>query len=158
MTPFLRRMIVSDLEPVLALADASLGGPRWPRQAYQSAVEQEQAPAFVAMAGDVLAGFAIAELVLDICQLESIVVAGEFRRQGIGSELLQAVIAWSQERGAQCVELEVRVGNRAAIALYERAGFVSEGLRRGYYRDPEEDAVLMGLTLDSSAKTVKKNP
>jgi ribosomal-protein-alanine N-acetyltransferase len=47
------------------------------------------------------------------------------------------------------MELEVRISNRAAIALYERAGFVQDGRRRGYYRDPEEDAVLMGLPLIS---------
>lgn len=158
MTPFLRRMAPSDLESVVALAEISPGGPHWPREAYESAIEQEPAAALVAVAADTLAGFVIADLVLDICQLESIVVAGAFRRQGIGAALLSAVIGWSKERGAERVELEVRIGNRAAIALYERAGFVSEGLRRGYYRDPEEDAVLMGLNLNSPAKAVEKNP
>jgi ribosomal-protein-alanine N-acetyltransferase len=59
------------------------------------------------------------------------------------------VLAWAQRQGARRMELEVRISNRAAIALYERAGFVQDGRRRGYYRDPEEDAVLMGLPLIS---------
>ena len=154
----LSEMAASNLGAVMALARRSPGAPHWPRQIYENAMEQRQTTALVAVDGDQLAGFAVGTLVLDVCQLESIIVAEEFRRQGIGAALLQAIIAWSRQWSAQRVELEVRAGNAPAIALYERIGFLRDGIRRGYYRDPQEDALLMGLALDSPAKTVEKNP
>jgi ribosomal-protein-alanine N-acetyltransferase len=158
MTPEIRVMTTGDLEAVLAIAQRSDGAPHWPPRAYSSAIQKRRTAALVAMAANKLAGFAIATLVLDICQFESIVVAAEFRRQGIGAALLQDVIASSRQRGATRIELEVRAGNSAAIALYERAGFLRDGLRRRYYRDPQEDAVLMSLALDLPSPAVEKNP
>ena len=154
----LSEMAACNLGAVMALARQSPGAPHWPRQIYENAMEQRQTAALVAVDGDRLAGFAVGTLVLDVCQLESIIVAEEFRRQGIGATLLQAIIAWSRQWNAQRVELEVRAGNAAAIALYERIGFLRDGVRRGYYRDPQEDALLMGLALDLPAKSVEKNP
>jgi [ribosomal protein S18]-alanine N-acetyltransferase len=154
----LRAMAAGDLDAVVALAVESTGAPQWTRQIYEEAIGLEGSAALVAMEGDVLAGFAIGVLVLDVCQIESIVVAEEFRRRGVGSALLAAVVAWLRERNGRRVELEVRAGNDGAIALYAGAGFLREGIRRGYYRNPDEDAVLMSLALDSPATTVEKIP
>jgi [ribosomal protein S18]-alanine N-acetyltransferase len=154
----LREMAACNLAAVMDLARRSPGAPHWPRQIYENAMEQEQTAALVAVDGDKLAGFALGTLVLDVCQLESIIVAEEFRRQGIGGTLLQAIIDWSRQCSAQRMELEVRAGNTAAIALYERIGFLRDGVRRSYYRDPQEDALLMGLALDLHAKRWKKIP
>lgn len=73
-----------------------------------------------------------------------------FRRRGIGRRLLDAVVAWSRERGAHKVDLEVWPHNDAAIALYERAGFVREGYRRRHWRRNNGelwDSVEMSLEL-----------
>ena len=158
MTTLFRFMTVADLDAVMELAHRSPGAPHWTRCIYQRAIEQEQSAALVAIAGEALVGFVVAKLVLDICELESIVVAPEFRRQKIGAALLDAIIIWSRQHGAQRIELEVRAGNIAAIALYERSGFLREGARRSYYSDPQEDAVLMALPLGILPKTVEKNP
>jgi ribosomal-protein-alanine N-acetyltransferase len=158
MTTLFRFMTVADLDAVMALAHRSPGAPHWTRCIYQGAIEQEQSAALVAIAGEALVGFVIANLVLDICELESIVVAPEFRRQKIGAALLDAIIVWSRQRSAQRIELEVRARNMAAIALYERTGFLRQGIRRSYYSDPQEDAVLMALPLGILPKTVEKNP
>lgn len=158
MTPKIRPMVAADLDAVILLAQRSGGAPYWTRPIYANAIEQEQTAALVAMADSRVAGFAVAGQVLDICELESIVVDPEFRRQGIGNTLLRAILAWSRLCGAHRLELEVRAGNTAAIALYRRAGFLRDGLRRSYYRDPEEDAVLMGLALDLPSEIMKKNP
>lgn len=75
----------------------------------------------------------------------------EYRRQGLGRMLLDAMIARARAAGAHEVTLEVRAGNAAAQAMYEKMGFVVVGVRKRYYRDNGEDALLM--TLFSAADT-----
>ena len=77
-------------------------------------------------------------------------IAADARREGVGRALLDAVSSWAASERAERIQLEVRAGNLGAIRFYERAGLINEGVRRGYYRDPEEDAVLMGKGLYSS--------
>jgi ribosomal-protein-alanine N-acetyltransferase len=156
-------MTAGDLDAVTALAAEAAGAPLWTRQIYESAIGGEHSAALVAIDNGavdnrMLIGFAIAISVLDICQLESIVVAETSRRQGIGASLLTAVVAWSCARNSRRIELEVRAGNSGAIALYQQAGFIRDGRRRGYYRNPGEDAVLMSLALGLPSETVEKNP
>lgn len=69
------------------------------------------------------------------------------RRRGYGEHLLRCLIEDAQARGATMITLEVRAGNRAAQGLYAKLGFVEVGVRRGYYRDNGEDALLMTLFL-----------
>ena len=78
-----------------------------------------------------------------------LLVAPSHRRRGIGTALLDGAVAWARAAGIEKVELHVFPHNAAAIRLYERYGFVEEGLRRRHYRrDGEElDAVLMALFL-----------
>jgi ribosomal-protein-alanine N-acetyltransferase len=83
-----------------------------------------------------------------IGELESVAVEAGARRGGVGKALCEAVAAWCRELGAAGLELEVRVGNQAAIELYAGIGFVAVGRRRGYYSEPVEDAVLMRLELN----------
>jgi len=73
------------------------------------------------------------------------VVASAQRRNGLGRDLLRFLLAEARAAGAIRLLLEVRTGNGAARALYRGLGFQEEGLRRRYYRDPVEDAVLMSL-------------
>ena len=148
MTAIVRPMTAEDLDAVTALAAEAAGAPLWTREIYEHAIGHQRSAALVATDADGFAGFAVAALILDVCELESIAVAAQFRRKGIGRTLLSAVIAWATHMQAGRIELEVRAGNSGAIALYERAGFVRDGLRPDYYRNPEEDAVLMSLVLD----------
>ena len=95
--------------------------------------------------GQVL-GYAVFRELLDEAELLDIVVAPQVRRQGIGRLLLRALFA-ELASSVRCLHLEVRIGNAPAIALYEGAGFIRVGLRRGYYPAPDgrEDALLMRL-------------
>jgi [ribosomal protein S18]-alanine N-acetyltransferase len=79
--------------------------------------------------------------------LESVVVLPSARRMGVGMRLCREVSEWCRRRGASSMELEVRVRSVGARRLYERLGFVEEGVRRGYYKEPVDDAVLMRLDL-----------
>ncbi|MDE3105829.1 MAG: GNAT family N-acetyltransferase [Acidobacteriota bacterium] len=129
--------------------------PHWSEAEYQRVVtasaQQGAYHCVVWQQGQSPAGFAVGHVVevagVRTGTLESVVVAAALRRQGVGRALCQAVLAWCRRQGADAVELEVRAGSQGAIALYRSLGFVAEGVRRGYYRAPVEDALLMRLTL-----------
>jgi ribosomal-protein-alanine N-acetyltransferase len=117
---------------------------------YVGIVEEETANArrclFVAERDEGVAGFAVGMMAPDgVGELESVVVAAAARRMGIGRALCGAVIDWCWEWGVMEVGLEVRAGSVGAIALYEGLGFVRVGRRARYYKEPEEDAVIMRL-------------
>lgn len=81
----------------------------------------------------------------------NLAVAPEHRREGLGARLLEEGLGLLRARGARQVYLEVRAGNEAARALYERRGFRPVGRRSGYYRNPAEDAIVLRLALPDGA-------
>jgi len=97
-----------------------------------------------------LSGFIVSRLIAGELHVNNVAVREEFRRQGIAARLLGAVLGWARGRGAGIAVLEVREGNQPAQALYSRCGFRTVGRRRGYYRQPLEDALLMSFSLESS--------
>jgi len=80
-------------------------------------------------------------------EVENIVVDRAVRRQGIGAALIRELAVRAKEKGALRFHLEVRASNTPAIALYQKLGFVETTRRRGYYQNPEEDAILFSLAL-----------
>jgi|SRR5579862_348073 len=146
-----RAMAAQDLDQVLALERGVPEAPHWDRTVYENlftgGTSVVRYGAFVAVSGNALAGFVVARQMFEVCEIESIVVDEQFRREGLGNALLGAVATWAASDGAERLQLEVRAGNLNAIRFYEKAGLRKEGLRRGYYRDPDEDAVLMGKSL-----------
>lgn len=81
--------------------------------------------------------------VLDESHIMNIAVDKRYRNKGIGTLLLSALIDYSREVGIKRMTLEVREHNDAALRLYEKHGFVKDGIRKEYYRDTNEDAVIM---------------
>jgi len=94
-----------------------------------------------------LAGFIAARFAGDEVHINNVAVAEVFRRRGIGAALLGGVLREGARMGARSAILEVRAGNMAAQALYSRLGFVAVGMRRGYYTDPPEDALVMTASI-----------
>jgi ribosomal-protein-alanine N-acetyltransferase len=146
----IRRMTASDLDRVLAIAQDLPQAPHWPQSAYLKAIDSESTPRRIALvvAGsqpDSVFGFAIASLLPPQAELETIAVAPESQRHGLGQLLFQALSAELKVAGVDNILLEVRASNRPALAFYRAIGFVKTGLRPGYYADPIEDAVLMHL-------------
>lgn len=136
----------ADLMALCALEAAASSAP-WSRgQLGESLVKHRVLLAEVA--GQVL-GYAVFRELLDEAELLNIAVAPEVRRRGIGRRLLGTLLT-ALAPAARCLYLEVRAGNAAAIALYDRLGFTRVGCRRGYYPagDGREDALLMRLDLD----------
>jgi len=95
----------------------------------------------------IVAGFAMASHVAGICDLEAVVVTASWRGRRFGAALVEAAAGWGAEIGASRLELEVRASNTPALRLYQRMGFAVDGTRPGYYRNPDEEAVLMSLPL-----------
>jgi ribosomal-protein-alanine N-acetyltransferase len=153
-------MRVDDVPGVAALAAEEPAAPHWPPAEYYRMLEvMAETPgrrgAWVlvldgerrARRREGVVGFAMASSVAGICDLEAVVVGAAWRGRGYGAALVQAAAGWGRGLAATRLELEVRASNAAALRLYGRLGFVSEGRRPGYYRNPEEDAVLMSLWL-----------
>ena len=93
-------------------------------------------------------GFCSAQAVLDEAEIHEIVVLPERRQQGVGRALLLGALEVARARGCRSAHLEVRRSNAAARALYEGLGFEVVRVRRGYYRDPVEDALLFSRALE----------
>ncbi|WP_035351927.1 GNAT family N-acetyltransferase [Edaphobacter aggregans] len=144
---------LEDVGAVVALERGVAEAPHWAEREYGAMVESSAGEGvrrclLVAESGGELAGFAVGRAIgrEEVSgELESVAVATGARRAGTGRALCEAVIAWSRGQGADAVELEVRSANHGAIALYERLGFVRVGMRKGYYREPADDAVLMRI-------------
>ena len=92
-------------------------------------------------------GFIAARFTADEVHINNVAVREEFRRHGMGGALLGRVLREGARRGARKAILEVRAGNKAAQALYTRYGFRTVGLRRDYYTEPREDALVMSASI-----------
>lgn len=147
-------MTAADLDAVLAIENAALQAPHWSRAEYEHCLVPDSGgplrAALIAENERGLLGFAVARIAVAVCELESIAVRGQARRQGVGRALLAGIFHWATINGAARLELEVRVSNTAAMHLYEQAGMRAEGMRKAYYSHPNEDAVLMGVDLPRS--------
>ena len=100
---------------------------------------------------EVITGFAGFWVMVDEAHITSIATREAYQRQGIGELMLQSIIDLATGRKARIVTLEVRVSNTVAQGLYTRYGFNHVGLRRGYYTDNREDAIVMSTDSISSA-------
>jgi ribosomal-protein-alanine N-acetyltransferase len=99
-----------------------------------------------AKAREILA-FLVAQRVEQEWELENIVVTSAARRRGVGTLLLGELVGCARAYQGSVIFLEVRDSNHGARALYRRTGFQETGLRRGYYSEPPDDAILCRLTL-----------
>ena len=88
---------------------------------------------------------------LDEGYITNVAVRPDARRHGIARRLLQELQKAAEKQGLSFITLEVRVSNVAAIALYEKAGYISVGTRKAFYHDPKEDSMLMTLFLDKES-------
>ena len=147
-----RKMQAADLDRVMEIAGSLNGAPQWPVSAYLRALDAEAVPRRVALVAEDLeagavAGFLVASVVAAEAELETIAVAAESQRRGVGRLLLAELANALRMEQVNEIILEVRRSNLAALTLYRSCGLVETGLRPRYYADPVEDAVLMGRRL-----------
>jgi [ribosomal protein S18]-alanine N-acetyltransferase len=140
----------ADIEAVLRVERSAVEAPHWSEGEYRAALDDGAAVRRCLMVAEVegrMVGFAVGKVAAGVGELESVAVAGEERRRGVGRAICLAVMEWCRGQGAGTMELEVRAGSVGAIGLYEGLRFVEVGRRRGYYREPVEDALLMQMEL-----------
>jgi len=148
----IRPMCAADVDEVLEIAARLTVAPHWPRSAYLRALDRELTPRRIALvatdpAGERVSGFVVAVLSPPEAELESIGVAADFQRGGVGRRLMDALASELGRAGIERLYLEVRRSNAAAAGFYRALGFVEAGVRAGYYTDPKEDAILMELRI-----------
>jgi len=136
-----------DLEQIQVIDQHSFNLP-WPARAFRhELLENPHARLWTAEAnsgeGAVVVGVIVVWLIIDEVHIATIAVQPEFRRRGIGRRLLAAALQDALRSGCRNATLEVRAGNQAAQSLYRRFGFEVVGWRPRYYRDNQEDAILM---------------
>lgn len=120
----------------------------WSREMLSDEFINPHAVYYVAEAEDgTVAGYIGMHIVLDEGYITNVATAPAFRRQGIGSSLIEKIVGKCREDGLIYVTLEVRESNFAAIALYAKFGFQKVGRRKNYYQKPAEDALIMFLTI-----------
>lgn len=150
------RMTEHDLLEVVEIEE-STGLSQWGWDAYRAELEKPEAIMLVARrdaqdaAGRNVIGYIASRLSAGELHINNIGVRPESRRRGVGNSLMRAALDEASRGGARLAVLEVRAGNRAAIALYERQGFAVVGERRNYYRSPTEDAKIMTRVLAAGA-------
>lgn len=137
----------SRIDAVMQIAEACGLAP-WPRDDYLAEIDRGDSIFLLLKAsGDECAGFAVGRPVagggVTEAELYNIGIDPRFRALGGGMMLLQAFLEECKKRGAKAVWLEVRASNKSAIRLYERAGFIQTAVRRLFYRNPVEDAIIM---------------
>jgi [ribosomal protein S18]-alanine N-acetyltransferase len=144
----IRPMTAADIDRVMEIAASLPDAPHWPRAVYANALAQDATPqriciVAVQMQSGAIGGFAVASLLPAQAELESIAVAGGYQRQGVGRSLFDDLVRKLRSGGIKEITLEVRASNLSALAFYRSLGFVQTAVRRRYYVDPVEDAVLM---------------
>ena len=130
------------LDGMVALERECFSRP-WSEQSFTSEMESADARVAVAVEGEELLGFAILHRMGYEAELFNIAVWPEKRGRGIGKALLDDVMNNARENDVESVFLEVRATNEPAKKMYEAAGFKVCGVRKNYYDDPVEDAILM---------------
>lgn len=141
-----------DLRSLLEIERDSQSAAHWQELDYGNAIAQAERLVLVAEAGSKLLGFLVASTATQEWELENIAVASAARRCGVGRALMLTLIASAQQAGAAEIRQEIRMSNKAAQGFGQSVGFVQEGRRRDYYRDPTEDALLFKYLVHTPEK------
>jgi [ribosomal protein S18]-alanine N-acetyltransferase len=139
----LRRLESRDLDIVETIERESYPTP-WSRSMFDAELRKPSSFAIGAFTeDDELAGYAFVSRYVDAWHVMNVAVAHAYRRRGIASSLLERLFEVTASDPRRGYTLEVRVSNTGAIKLYESLGFEARGIRRGYYTDNREDALIM---------------
>ena len=138
----LREMEIDDLEQVMEI-ERDLFSVPWTKEGFFTFLTRKNSMFLVVEEKGEILGYCGLLTVLDEGDVTNVAVRRDRQREGIGQFLMQSMIRLAGEIGVNMIHLEVRVGNGTAVRLYERMGFTRDGIRKDYYSDPKEDAILM---------------
>ena len=150
MTLRLRRLELGDLDAIERIERVSYPTP-WSRSMFATELAKPSSLSLGAIdETDTLVGYLVLSRYVDAWHVMNVAVAPEWRRKGVASALLRRLLDETEDDVPRGYTLEVRVSNVGAIALYERFGFKAKGVRRGYYTDNREDALIMWRDAESA--------
>jgi ribosomal-protein-alanine N-acetyltransferase len=138
----IRRLTLADLPEIEAIEQRAYNTP-WSRSMFASELAKTTSISLGAFEGDHLVGYIVNSRYVDAWHVMNVAVDPEFQRRGIASRLLERLFELTVDDDGRGYTLEVRVSNKEAIKLYEKLGFERHGIRRGYYTDNREDALIM---------------
>ena len=136
------RMNETHVEAIAQLESICFSDP-WSVNSISSEVKNPLSLWIVAMDGEKVVGYVGSQSVMGLADIINMAVAPDYRRMGVGKELVTELICQLKQNEVSCLTLEVRLSNTSAIALYTRLGFVEVGRRPGYYHNPREDALIL---------------
>ncbi len=139
-------MTTADINNVIAIERASFQFP-WSTRFFLDELQMDCARSILAELEGRIVGYVLFWLLPEEVDIHNIAVHPDFRRQGIGRLLLEQVVAAARGQERLRVTLDVRLSNAPAQNLYRSFGFVTRGVRKGYYSDNGEDALVMALEL-----------
>ena len=138
----IRPMTEADVASAAALEALCFSEP-WSEKSFLDAIHNENTLYLVAYEDDRFVGMCGLWQSFDEADVMNVAVSPECRKSGLASALMEELIRLGKERGILYFTLEVRSSNAPAIALYEKFGFVTEGVRKNFYEKPREDALIM---------------
>jgi [ribosomal protein S18]-alanine N-acetyltransferase len=138
----IRRLSLADLPEIEVIEQRAYKTP-WSRSMFASELAKGTSICLGAFEGDQLVGYVVNSRYVDAWHIMNVAVAPERQRRGIATALLERLFELTRHDERRGFTLEVRVSNDGAIRLYEDLGFEARGIRRGYYTDNREDALIM---------------
>jgi ribosomal-protein-alanine N-acetyltransferase len=143
MDVIIRDMKESDLDRIMEIEEKSFNPP-WSREAFLLELTKNLlAKYIVAEVDGQVVGYGGIWLIIDEGHVTNIAVDEKYRGKGIGSKILEGLIQLCRDRNMTAMTLEVRKSNVIAQSLYKKYGFKEYGIRKGYYQDNNEDAIIM---------------
>ncbi|EAR64178.1 Ribosomal-protein-alanine acetyltransferase [Bacillus sp. NRRL B-14911] len=141
-------MAEEDIDQVLVIEHKSFTLP-WSRDAFINELTKNQFAVYLVLEDDdAVIGYCGAWIVVDEAHVTNIAVLPEYRGKKLGEALMKKMMEAAKELGAVTMTLEARVTNIAAQSLYRKLGFQNGGIRKNYYTDNQEDAIVMWVKLD----------
>lgn len=138
----LRGMTKKDIADIHRLEKLCFKTP-WSQEAFRGELKNQAAHYLVLCDGERIAAYGGMWVMFDEAHVTNVGVDPEYRRMGLGERLMRSLMRSASQMGATAMTLEVRAGNIAAQELYSKLGFERAGVRRGYYADTQEDALIL---------------
>ncbi|PAV27685.1 ribosomal-protein-alanine N-acetyltransferase [Virgibacillus profundi] len=143
----IRKMELADVDQVMEVEKASFTTPWTIDIFYQEIVDNDHAYYFVIELDEKIVGYVGTWIILDDAQITNIAILPRFRGHKLGEKLFRYTIQQAMLMGVTRLSLEVRISNIPAQGLYSKFGLVPGGIRKNYYTDNQEDALVMWVNL-----------
>ena len=142
-----RFMKEEDIDQILEVEHASFATP-WSREAFYNEINKNKFAVYIVLEeDDKIIGYCGAWVVIDEAHVTNVAILPSYRGKKLGEALLRKMMTVAKEMGARSMTLEVRVTNHVAQSLYRKLGFQNGGIRKNYYTDNQEDALVMWVNI-----------